>query len=417
MKVLWITNGLFAHHFSLLNQEPKLSASGSWLYAAYEAAKNSADIELHIATVSNRKDMLNGKYEGVSFYILPGGSIFDYDLESQANQNYWKELAENIKPDILVSWGSEARFAYLAFKCFSNNTPKVIYVQGVMNAIVGHLDDGVPHKVLCSTLRDYVDKLNPKKKDKLFYNQTEIEKKLFKLADAAIVENDWCESQCKAMNPKIGVFYNKLPIKKDFYNCSWNIDKIDELSIFTNAGGVTYKGHHILFQALSIVKKTFPKVKLYIPGDNYLLHTKGFIHRTGYYNWLHRIYNNNSLHENIIFTGVLSSQQMAERLAKSNLYVMPSMVENHSSSLIEALIVGVPCISSMVGGAASLVHHGEDALLYNSREHETLAGYIIKLLGDKEMCKLLGKQALNIRENRRTDFGQEMFSIYKSILG
>ena len=91
---------------------------------------------------------------------------------------------------------------------------------------------------------------------------------------------------------------------------------------------------------------------------------------------------------------------------------MPSVMENHSSSLIEAMIVGAPCISSLVGGVADIVKHGENALLYNSTDAESLAGCIIRIFDDKNLANRLGDSARLICESRMQNFGSEMVDIY-----
>jgi len=415
MRILWITNGLFAYHFSLIGKEPPASSSGSWLYAAYEGAKSNENIDLHVATVSNVERPLSGCYDNIHFYILPGGNIFRYDIKKSQNTVNWMSIKEQIKSDLIIIWGSESRFSYHAMQIFSD-IPKLIYVQGVMNCIIGHLDDGIPERNKMSTIRDYLDMVNPRKQSKDFIKQAKLEKMMFMLANGVIIENDWCETQCRVLNSKLKIFYNKLPIRNSFFEKKWDIDMMIPYTIFTNAAGVAYKGHHILFQALSIVKKVYSQVKLYIPGANYINDTKHIIHRTGYFNWLHKLYKDNNLNDNIIFTGTLTSDEMSEYISKCNVYVMPSMVENHSSSLIEALLVGAPCISSLVGGSASIIKHGINGYLYNSLEVDTLAGYIFKLFENRHLCKLLSSRALDIRKSRLNDFGEGMFEIYKDAL-
>ena len=107
---------------------------------------------------------------------------------------------------------------------------------------------------------------------------------------------------------------------------------------------------------------------------------------------------------------------MAEYLKKCHVYVMPSMIENHSSSLIEAMIVGTPCVTSMVGGTASLINNGENGFMYNSLEYMSLAGYIIKIFCDPALCEKISLNAFQIREKRNSDFGIEMSRIYKQCI-
>ena len=107
---------------------------------------------------------------------------------------------------------------------------------------------------------------------------------------------------------------------------------------------------------------------------------------------------------------------MADRSQHCNVYVMPSIVENHSSSLIEAKIVGAPCISSNVGGSFTLINHGKDGLLYNSLDSEMLAGYIISVLEDKKYAESLTGRREEFKASRLDDFGERMLEMYNELI-
>ena len=59
----------------------------------------------------------------------------------------------------------------------------------------------------------------------------------------------------------------------------------------------------------------------------------------------------------------------AQEMETANVFVMPSSIENHSSTLIEAMIVGVPCVASDVGGISELITHGKTGFLYRFEEY------------------------------------------------
>ena len=413
MKVLWITNIAFAHHQQMLGLQ-EIVTGGSWLYAAYDGAKRSSDVQLHIATSSNVKQLLKSESEGNFFYILPGGGTRGYDIDSADNLDYWKNLRSEVEPDLVIVWGTECRFSYVAMKAMEG-LRIAIYMQGVIRSIYGHYFEGVPDKYRLCTIRDVMDKLDSNSQLNSYKTQVALEKEMLKMATAVIVENDWCEDLCKNINQRLKVYRNLLPIREVFYTKTWDINKMERHSIFTNAGGYPIKGHHILFQALSIVKKQIPNFKCYIPGTP-LSVFDSVKRRNGYIKWLLNIIKDNHLESNIVFTGNLTSEKMVDRIACCNVYVMPSIMENHSSSLIEAMISGAPCVSSLVGGTASIVNPKVNAILYNSLDYESLAGSIIRIFEDDDLATKLSSNALKIRDDRRTDFGEEMSIIYKDLM-
>lgn len=414
MKVLWVTNVPFGHHNDLLCKKDGAVASGSWLYAAYESAKNDARIKLFIVTVANISDVLFGEYDGNEFYVLPGGTMSTYKVDDKRNIENWMSLKENICPDLVFIWGTESKFSYVASEAF-RDIPQIVYIQGVLNSIVQHYYDGIPIEYRKKTLRDYASIILHRDSYAIYKKQVSFEKGILENASAVVVENDWCESQCLAYNRKLKVFRNFLPIRHEYYERKWNAKDMNRYTVFTNAGGATIKGHHILYKAIAKVKEKYPQVKVFIPGYNYLEQVKHLSKRSGYIEYLYRIYQENNLGENIEFTGLLTAKEMADYIASCNVYVMPSMVENHSSSLIEAMIVGAPCISSLVGGTANLIRYGENGYLYNSLEAVTLSGYIIRLFDDEILAKGLSDEAIKIRQSRGQNFGEAMMKIYKSV--
>lgn len=405
----------FAYHNDMLGKTNAPVISGSWLYAAYESAKTDTEIDLHIATVANIAERLDGVTEGNTFHILPGGNMANYAPEDAKNINSWIELAKEVAPDIVVLWGSEAKFAYTASLAFKDK-PIVIFVQGILKSIVSHFYDGVPQRFICCTLRDYVERFTGKGAYRIYQQQLPLEKKIYEMATGVVVENDWCKYQCKSLNPDLVILRGDLPIRCPFYNKKWRMENIEKYSIFTNAGGATIKGHHILFQALAVVKKRYPQVKLYIPGQNYMELLDNVKRRSGYVKYLKTIFYGNQLDENVVFTGTLTAEQMAEMISLSHIYVMPSMAENHSSSLIEAMLVGAPVISSLVGGVAGLIKHKYNGLLYNSLESETLAGLICSLFDDENECQTLSTNAIQMRQTRGNNFGERMRGFYLQMM-
>lgn len=405
----------FAHHNDMLGASNKPIASGSWLYAAYESAKKDKSCELHIATVSKTAKLISRTSDGVTFHIVPG-NVDDYDPQSAHNRLQWQHLYQNVKPDLLVLWGTESVFGYTALSEMTD-VPAIVYIQGIVKTVVTHFKEGIPCSYRLRTLRDFVNLVFPRKNPSAIYqNRQKSEESILNMVDGVIVENDWCIDQCRAINPKLKIFINKLPIRRVFFENTWDLDKCERHSIFVNAGGSPIKGHHILYEALGIVKRIYPDVKVYIPGSAYLDFYSHPLRKTGDMKYLQDIYKKYDLSKNIVFTGSLNAEGMASMLLNCNVFVMPSMVENHSSSLIEAMICGVPCISSLVGGVASLISHKESGLLYNSLDSVSLAGSIIRLFEDENLQLHISANALKIRDLRSGDFGEELQEIYKVVL-
>jgi hypothetical protein len=70
-------------------------------------------------------------------------------------------------------------------------------------------------------------------------------------------------------------------------------------------------------------------------------------------------------------------------LQHADLLVLPSLYEDLSSALIEAMAAGLPVVATRVGGTADLVRHGVNGLLVAPRDPAALAAAISQVLADR----------------------------------
>ena len=109
---------------------------------------------------------------------------------------------------------------------------------------------------------------------------------------------------------------------------------------------------------------------------------------------------------------------MAKRMSESNCFVMCSAIENHSSTLKEAMTVGVPCIASYVGGVPEYAFNEKNCLLYRFEDYEVLAQNIIRLFESEDLCKNLSDSATSSMADSRikNDFYKISKEIYVKLM-
>lgn len=85
---------------------------------------------------------------------------------------------------------------------------------------------------------------------------------------------------------------------------------------------------------------------------------------------------------------------LQETLALLDCFVLPTVSEGSSFSLLEALAAGLPMVATAVGGTMELLTHEETGLLVPSREPQALAQALLRVLDDAPLRARLSHRCL-----------------------
>ena len=103
---------------------------------------------------------------------------------------------------------------------------------------------------------------------------------------------------------------------------------------------------------------------------------------------------------NISILGYLNPDSIVDHLCNCTLYVHTAYIENSPNSICEAQLLGVPIVSTNVGGISTLV--GNDGFLVPANDPWQLASAIIKLSHDNDKMKMFSENGMakaQIRHN------------------
>ena len=418
MKIMWITNTVIGGMYKKMTGK---ESNGLWMDALLHDFIKSEEHQLVVVTTGRNKKALFLEEGMVKYYILPGGYPIEYKHIKKSCKSDWKELMEKEKPDIIQVWGSEFKHGLAALQA-SKDIPSVVYIQGILEAIARYYEAGIDHKELIKsiTFRDIVKNDSILAQKNKYYQRAKYEKEMLEISGNIISENLWCNVHCKAIVPSIETHYCPLSINEIFQKYCWSFDAMEPYSIMCNASGYPLKGLHIIMKAVELVKRKYPNVKLYVPGDSMVRDgsLQWEIRKTGYTNYTEKLITKLDISDNIKFMGSLTADEMAYNMSKVNVFVVGSALENHSSTLKEAMMVGAPCISSIVGGIPEYAVHGKNALLYRFEEYELLAEYICQVFESKELAIKISSNAKDsiIRSHVNNHIDKIIVKIYEEIL-
>ncbi len=97
----------------------------------------------------------------------------------------------------------------------------------------------------------------------------------------------------------------------------------------------------------------------------------------------------NSLHTNVLFTGKLSKEQWIELSKEYNVFINTTHFDNTPVSVIEAMALGLPIVSTNVGGIPYLLNDTSDALLVSDGDSEQMFVAIERLFKDSTLRNAL----------------------------
>ncbi len=161
--------------------------------------------------------------------------------------------------------------------------------------------------------------------------------------------------------------------------------KCDEKTIVTIGRLSQQKNQELLIRSFAEIKDTFPEYKLLIFGEGPLR------------SYLEALVNDLGLVGRVLLPGFKTD--IIEVLNKTGVFVLTSDHEGMPNVLEEALVMGIPCISTDCGGggARQLIDNGINGLLIPINDKPSLLEAMKKLIEDREYALNLGSNAVKLR--------------------
>ncbi len=273
-------------------------------------------------------------------------------------------LLKELKPDLVHIWGTElAHTLVMISECNRMGIKSVISIQGIISIISQSYLCGIPNEVIKKrTFRDLIKRDNLRNQQQKLEQRGTAEIEAIVRSKLIIGRTTWDQACVQSYNP--GIVYRKCneTMRSIFYEQKWSVDQCEKFSIFVSQGSYPIKGLHFMLMAMPLILRKYPEAKLYVSGRD-IVSTKGLYGRlkqTSYARYLAELIHENGLVNNVNFLGVLSEGDMCKRYLLSNVFVCPSSIENSPNSLGEAMLLGVPCVASYVGGIPDLIFDGKE---------------------------------------------------------
>ncbi len=144
--------------------------------------------------------------------------------------------------------------------------------------------------------------------------------------------------------------------------------------IIGNIGALTdHKGQTYLIDAAPQILEKMPQARIFIIGEGEL--------RSSLEAQIRRL----NLEGKVILTGY--QEQIGDALSAMDVFVLSSHLEGLCTSLLDAMLMGVPVVATNTGGVPDAIIHGETGILIEPRNPGALAWAVIEMLEDRERSR------------------------------
>lgn len=167
---------------------------------------------------------------------------------------------------------------------------------------------------------------------------------------------------------------------------------------------IPQKGQCYLIEGMREVVQAFPAARLLVAGEGYL--------RASLTDLRDRL----GLTDHVTFLGRRNDIKALH--AVSDIFVFPSLFEGCPNALIEAMVMGKPCVASKISSTEEVMEEGVTGLLTPARDPQSLANAIIQLCSNPERANLMGQKARAAALERFTvsNAVEKLEALYQKVL-
>ena len=166
--------------------------------------------------------------------------------------------------------------------------------------------------------------------------------------------------------------------------------RTDKANRIVSAGRLTaQKNQLMLVQAFQEFSEEFPDYTLTIYGEGPDRQK------------LELYVKDNELSENVFFPGNINN--LFEEISNAKLFILSSNYEGMPNALIEAMCLGLPCISTRVSGASDIIDDGKNGKLVDVGDMQHLAIAMKEIIRYAELQRVYGQNAISLNDDLKAD--------------
>ena len=376
MKVLWFEISMPSRYKSTGQ------VTAGWQDALENIVLRSKDIQLYIAFESTT-EMEVKVIDGVTYIPMLTHYTF---MERKLSNHTWKinerkvieagrKVIEQYQPDVIHVFGCEWPYGLLAQY---TDIPLVIHIQG---SIIPYNNALYPPRYNEFTIVK-VAGLNLRKDWHclMSYNKSisnlEMEKRVWKTVHHYMGRTSWDKSLVNMLTKNSSYHHVEEALRPTFMNTDkrWSLPACGKIKLLSTGCSSFWKGIDVMLKTAHVLKDAGVDFEWNVVGS-----MGGELKRI--------VENKEGLKfadTNINIHGFCTPEKIIDLMCHSTMYVHTAYIENSPNSICEAQLIGMPIVSTMVGGIATLVRNGIEGDLLPANDPWQIANAIVELAKDKK---------------------------------
>lgn len=401
---------------SYLSYDNLVYKGGNWVNSLARVLSESKRYEVAIAYISSNSLRKEWKAEGVRYFpIYYKESIFKRLLlrirrrsSDISNDFVVHNIIAQFKPDIVQLFGIETSIGGIARNI--KDVPVVVHIQGIISAI---LNNWFPRGFSSLDVwwnSSIIDKLLMRTPTDLYiraFHFSRLEKRNFNSYHYYLGRTEWDCIVSRLLAPNSKYYHCDEVLRTDFYSYSWKY-KSGQVVLSTILNGEIFKGFDTILRTAVILSST---------GLDFVWNIYGIDTDFSLKSIFEKKIGHSFVSNNVRFKGKKDAKELAAILAESTFYVHPSHADNSPNSLCEAMLVGVPCIASYVGGVPSLCIDNISGFLVPDGDAFQIAHIVLSEYKDKAKLVAISLEAHKVASSRHNvdSILKQLDCIYKEI--
>lgn len=210
----------------------------------------------------------------------------------------------------------------------------------------------------------------------------------YEMADGVLVQTKVNKSHFPwYIQRKASIIYNPVTFSQDIIGIALKQEKRKEIVSVTRLE--TQKNVSMLIDAFARFKQKHPDyiLTIYGEGEERMKLEKKVLEL--------------NLEDAVFLPG--RKKDVHKKIVGAEVFAMASNFEGMSNSLIEAMCLGLPCISTKVSGATELIEEGINGILVDVGDTEGMCRALCEMVNNKETAYMIGKNASELYEKLNVD--------------